>query len=87
MLGTEDLAEQAQKIDTLLKAASQPDIILTIHYKPSTRQIFFGATAVVLSYDQLVQLLSEGIKAASIMKAEDEQKESQKQKTGIAPSS
>lgn len=75
MLGTDDLDEQTRRVNGLIKDASQPDIIVTLHYKPATRQIFFGVTAVTLTYDQLINLLSEGIKAASALKAQEDKKE------------
>lgn len=70
ILSIADKEEQAAKLNGLIQAANQPDIIITLHYKPYTRQLFFGATAIGLPYDQLIQLFTEGIKEASRLNAE-----------------
>jgi hypothetical protein len=81
MLGVDTEAEQMKKVDTLIGAAYTPDIVVTVHYKPSTKRVYFATTG-TLTYDQLINLLSEGMKAASAMKAEDAQKAAQE--SGVA---
>jgi len=78
VLGTDNPDEQLNRVNELLKDVNQPDIIVSLHYRPATRQIFFGVTAVTLNYDQLINLLSEGIKAASALKAQAEREEQDK---------
>ncbi len=85
VLGTSDPAQQVETVRNLIRFANQPDVVIAIHFKPATGQFFFSSTARSIKPDALIEFLGDAMKAASLMKANQEIKKASEQASPQAP--